>query len=151
MSGSSVNFDSGDSRPEEIAKLNQLAELVQTLLDARPIGQAQATEAIAAGSLVNVYDSGGNPRVRLADGTNAAKFATHFAPEAIGNGSVGEVRSLGVIIDPSVASTGEAWLSQSTPGAWQFTGPSSGVVQKVGVSLEGVGLFFTPQNWVDYG
>lgn len=109
----------------------------------------EASEAIGAKKFVNVYSDSGDVRVRLADATNLSKPAHGFAPEAIANGDTGEIAFFGLNEDTDVADTyGEVWLSETVPGSYQTTAPTTAgrIVQSLGPALEGVGIVFDPSG-----
>lgn len=111
----------------------------------------QASEDIAAHAFVNIYDASGDSRVRLADATDAAKFANGFAETAIASGDTGDIAGFGLNADTSVAETaGEVWLSETVPGSYQTSAPTTSgyIVQALGPAVAGQGVFFTPQSRV---
>lgn len=106
-----------------------------------------ASEAIAPGELLNVFDSAGDPRVRLADATDPAKFCNAFAlSAAAAPGDPCTVMSTGINKEVSPAQSGEVWLSETTPGGFEFAAPAGAgeIVQPVGTAIEGVGVLFVP-------
>jgi Protein of unknown function (DUF2793) len=109
----------------------------------------QASEDIDAGEFVNVFDSGGNTRVRLADATDPDKFANGYCLFSIANGDIGQVHFSGINSAIAVAApASEVWLSETVPGAFQTTPPSAAgsIVQALGVALESIGVAFTLQS-----
>lgn len=104
----------------------------------------EATEDIAAGDFVNIYDDAGDPRVQLADATDPTKPANGYAPAAIADTASGQVLPLaGMNSGVSPAFTGAAWLSVTVPGGYQNSAPSSvgEIEQPLGTAIEGVGIF----------
>ena len=92
----------------------------------------QATEALAAGDFVNVWNSGG-PRVRKADATVAGKEAHGFVLAAVGNGANATVYFEGSNTQVTGQTAGPVYLL-TTAGKGGATPPSSAgnVVQLVG-------------------
>jgi hypothetical protein len=122
---------------------------------AGPVGptiNAQASEAIGAHKFVNLYNSAGNLRVRLADASNPAKFANGFAKTGISNGGTGAITGVGLNEDTSVADNASVvWLSTTVPGTYQTTAPSASghIAQPLGPAIAGVGIMFAPQATVE--
>lgn len=107
----------------------------------------QASEALSAGDFVNVYYNTGDAalRVRLADATDAAKFANGFVKAAVLSGANASVYLEGVNDQVSgfTAVGGDVWLSGTTPGAATTTTMSSGsggISQRVGTILSATEL-----------
>lgn len=105
----------------------------------------QATEDIAAGKFVNIYDSAGDPRVRLADKTDTAKAANGYAPSAITSGNSGGVLPLaGLNSQVSPLFTGPAYLA-ATGGYSDTPAASPDLDQLLGQAIEGIGIFLASQ------
>lgn len=134
-----------------IVKLDASGKLDMTLLPAglgSETRSMQASEALAAGDLVNIWNSGG-PRMRKADATSAGKEAHGFVLSAIASGASGTLYP-----EENVVSG----LSGLTPGARQFlsataggrteTVPATGgqVAQIVGVALSATEMLFRPET-----
>lgn len=97
----------------------------------------QATEAIAAGAWVNVYNSAGNLRVRNADATAAGKEANGFVLSAIANAATGTVYFDGNNTALSGLTVGDVLFLSTTPGVATAIPPSASgnVIQALGVAL----------------
>ncbi|GAB3250983.1 hypothetical protein [Kineosporia babensis] len=128
-------------------------KLHQSLL---PDGYAPATwtgvasEAIAAGRLVNIYPDtvGGQPvtRARLADASAAGKRAWGYAQQGASAGSPVTVWFGGANSAVSgLTPGGDVFLSATTPGGVTSTAPSgaSQVVQRVGVAGSATAFMFS--------
>lgn len=104
-----------------------------------------ASENISTGDLINAYVDAGVMTVRLADGSDPAKFCNGFARSGIASGSRGPVLFAG-FNDKVTVSTGasEVWLSDVTPGAFTDTPPTTvgHLLQTVGTAVLGLGLAF---------
>ena len=135
----------------KIVKLDAAGKLDATLMPAGLTPEArtmQASEALAAGDLVNIWNSGG-PRIRKADATSAGKEAHGFVLAAVANAASGTVYPEENIL------TG---LSGLTPGARQFLATTAGArsetapatpgqaVQIVGVALSATEMLFRPET-----
>jgi hypothetical protein len=107
----------------------------------------QATEPIAAGAAVNVYAVGSASRVRTADGTDPTKPANGFASSSIGSGSSGQIAFAGMNSIPSISISGPVWLSDTTPGGYTLTPPSTTghISQQIGVAVPSIGILFNAQ------
>jgi hypothetical protein len=145
----------GANSAYEVAALNSAGVFDVTMLPAGLNVDAQslpATEAIAAGALVNVWSSGGVPSARNADNTSTGKPAVGFASAAIASGSSGTITYAGII-------TG---LTGLTPGAPYFLGTAGAlvlaaalptaagtVIQAVGIALSATTLQFNAQPQIN--
>jgi hypothetical protein len=106
----------------------------------------QASEALAAGDLVNVWSSSGAFRVRKADATSSGKEAHGFVRAAVSSGANATVYPPSSTNDQvSGLSPGTQYLS-TTPGAATATPPSGSgnVVQRVGFAGSATALNFQP-------
>lgn len=104
----------------------------------------QASEALAAGDLVNIHNSGG-ARVRKADATTAGKEAHGFVLASVGSGANATVYFEGNNGQVTGLTPGVAYLS-TTPGLSTNTAPSAtgNVVQRVGFATAANNLNFEP-------
>ena len=102
-----------------------------------------ASEALAAGDLVNVYNLAGNARVRKADATSPGKEANGFVIAAVANGATATVYSEGTNGQVSGLTPGQQFLS-TTPGLATSVAPSASgnVLQRVGMAFSATSLNF---------
>lgn len=102
-----------------------------------------ASENLAAGDLVNVWDSTGF-KVRKADATTAGKEAHGFVLSAVTSGNPATVYFIGSNDQVTGLSPGPQFL-QTTAGTADATAPSGSgnVVQRVGVATSATVLNFT--------
>ncbi len=96
----------------------------------------QASENLNAGDLVNVWNSGGEFRVRKADATTSGKEANGFVLSTFSSGSQASVYLEGTITGLNSLTPGRYYLS-TTPGQATTTPPSGSgnVVQYIGNSV----------------
>lgn len=96
-----------------------------------------ASEAIAAGDFVNIYDDAGNFRIRLADASTAGKQAHGFVLAAIAQNASGDVYFEGSNGQLSGLAPGNLFLSASNPGKTTATAPTAtgNIVQPLGVAV----------------
>lgn len=107
----------------------------------------QASEALSAGNLVNVYDSGaGAVRVRKADGTTEGKEADGFVLAAVGSGQNALVYFEGTITGLSGLTVGARYYLGTTPGGVVSAAlaSSGNVDQYVGRAISATELTFEP-------
>ncbi len=106
----------------------------------------QATEAIAAGAWVNLYNSTGL-RVRNADATTVGKEAHGFVIAAIASGATGNVYLEGLNTGVSGRTPGARQFLATTAGAGTETAPatSGNVAQVIGVATSATAVSFAPQ------
>lgn len=104
-----------------------------------------ASEAIAAGDIVNIHDATG-AKCRKADATTSGKPAVGFAQSAIANGASGTITFEGVLTGLSGLTTGATYYLGTTAGAITATAPtgSGNIVQKVGTAISATELSFEP-------
>lgn len=96
-----------------------------------------ATEALSAGNLVNVWNSGGTPSVRKADATAEGKEANGFVIAAAASGANATVFFEGRITGLTGLTVGARYYLGTTPGATVTTAPATAgnVVQFIGVAV----------------
>ena len=117
--------------------------------DMMPVGigadtaSIQASENLAAGNWVNVWDSAGSFRVRKADATTAGKEAHGFVLSAVTSGNPATVYFEGTNTQVTGQTPGPVYL-QTTAGAGGATIPSASgnVVQQVGVAVSATAVNF---------
>ncbi len=100
-----------------------------------------ASEALAAGDLVNVWNSSG-AKVRKADASVAGKEAHGFVLSAVLSSGAALVYFEGSNTQVSGLTPGPQFLSASTPGLATATAPSGSgnIVQRVGVATGATNL-----------
>lgn len=105
-----------------------------------------ASEALAAGDLVNVWNSTG-AKVRKADASTSGKEAHGFVLAAVANGANATVYFEGTDNQVTGLTPGVQYLSATTPGAATATAPSAAgqVVQRVGFATAATALNFQSQ------
>lgn len=103
----------------------------------------QASEALAAGDWVNVWDSAGSARVRKADATTAGKRAHGFVLAAVASGASATVYFEGTNTQVTGQTAGDVFLL-ATAGVGGATAPTGAgnVVQKVGVAISTTAVNF---------
>lgn len=101
-----------------------------------------ASEALAAGDLVNVWNSTG-AKVRKADATTAGKRAHGYVLAAVSSSASATVYFEGTNNQVSGLTPGELFLS-TTPGQATATAPSASgnIVQRVGMATAATALNF---------
>ncbi|WP_257556397.1 DUF2793 domain-containing protein [Sphingobium sp. CFD-2] len=117
-----------------------------------PSATIQASEALSAGQVLNLYTSGGAARIRKANATDSSKPANAFTLAAISSGASGAIYFAGQIITGlSSLTPGTTYYLDTTGGALTATPPSSSGngVQQVGVALSATTLLFNPQTMIE--
>lgn len=111
-----------------------------------PIFTVEATEAIGATALVDLYNVAGTLKARNANATDKTKPCKGYAPAAIASGAVGHVVLRGFIT-----------ISGVTPGAIYYTHTTNGQVvgtkpvgagnlqQPIGFGLDSTTIYFNPE------
>lgn len=103
-----------------------------------------ASEALAAGDLVNIWSDAGAFRVRKADASTAGKEAMGFVLAAVANAAAATVHFEGDDNQVTGLTPGRRFLSASTPGGTQAAAPTTAgqVVQSVGFATSATSLNF---------
>jgi len=103
----------------------------------------KASENIAAGAMVNLYNNAGTLNARNASAAAAGKAARCFASYAVTSGNFGEFILLG--INPIIAgmTPGTVYYLSNTAGAISSTAGT--VAQKVGFAVSATKLHFNPE------
>lgn len=109
----------------------------------------QASENLGAGNLVNIWNSGGEFRVRKADATAAGKEAQGFVLSSVLSGQTAQVYLEGTVTGLTGLTPGRYYLS-TTPGEITPTPPSNtgNVVQYVGNAVSTSELTFEATDGV---
>lgn len=111
-----------------------------------PTEAITASEALAAGDLVNVWNSTG-AKVRKADASTSGKEAHGYVLAAVANAATATVYFSAADTQVTGLTPGVQYLSAATPGLATATPPSGTgqVVQRVGVATAAAVLEFRPQ------
>lgn len=110
----------------------------------------QASENIAAGAIVSVWNSGG-ARIRNANATDGTKPAHGFVLAAVASGNIGIFYGSGQIDSSQTGLTpGVTYFLDITNGAINSVAPSASgnLVQPVGVALSATQLAFAPLSGI---
>jgi hypothetical protein len=104
-----------------------------------------ASENLAAGDYVDVYDNGGTANVRKADATTDGKLCTGFVKAAFTSGNNATVYFDGINDQVTSQTVGPVYL-QTTPGLGGATVPSTNgnVVQPIGWAVSATEVVFSP-------
>lgn len=145
VNGTVTSAGSGDAA--KVVQLDGAGKLDITVL---PTGIAAdtaivtASEALADGDLVNVWDNAGAFRVRKADASASGKEAHGFVKAVVANGAPATVYFEGSNDHVSGLTPGVQFLSATTPGLATATAPSGSgkVVQRVGFAVAAAALNF---------
>ena len=142
----------GAANAGDIPALNDSGVFDITLMPAGVGAQTKivlASEAIASGNWVNVYNNAGTANVRKADATVAGKEANGFVLAAISSGSTGTVYLSGTNNQVTSQTPGKVFLS-TTPGAGAAAAPSAAgnVVQELGYAVSATEVAFAPKSTV---
>lgn len=105
--------------------------------------QVTASEALAAGDWVNIWNSTG-AKARKADAGAAGKEADGFVIAAVSSSATATVYFEGTNTQVTGATPGPVYLSATTPGQSTGTAPSGAgqVVQRLGVAVSATAINF---------
>lgn len=145
-----VESSAGSGDEGKIVALNSSGLIDDTMLPSTGAITATASEAIAAGALINIWNSSGTVKVRNADNTSSSKRAHGYAPGAISSGSSGSVVVGEGLITGLTSLTAGSQYFLDTAGGVTTTAPSStgDIVQSVGVAFSTTELQFIPGDIV---
>ena len=135
------------SAANKVVKLDGTGKLDSTVL---PTGVGAdtvaitASEALAAGDLVNVYNNGGTANVRKADGSTSGKEAHGFVLSAVPASASATVYFEGTNTQCTGLTPGLQFLSGTTAGKSVSTAPTGTgkVVQVVGFAVSATAMNF---------
>lgn len=103
-----------------------------------------ASEAIAAGDLVNIYNNGGTANMRKADGSTSGKEAHGFVLAAVSSAATGTVYFEGTNNQVTGLTPGRQFLSSTVPGKSTVTVPNAAgnITQIVGFATSATSMNF---------
>jgi len=106
-----------------------------------------ASENLAAGDFVNIWNNGGTANVRKADATTQGKEAHGYVLAAFNSASTATVYLEGTNTAVTGATAGNVFL-ETTAGGFTSTAPSGSgnVVQRLGVATSATTINFEPQQ-----
>jgi hypothetical protein len=143
-----VQSSAGAANAGDIPALDETGRIDNSMM---PVGigadtaSIPATENLAAGALVNVYNSTGQ-KVRNADGTTAGKECTGFVLAAVTSGANATVYFEGTITGLTGLTPGARYYLATTPGGVTATplAATGNVDQLVGVAISTTSISFEP-------
>lgn len=147
---SPAQVSSGASSAGAVVALNGAGQVDATMLPASqglPSVSLAATEAIAAGALVNVWMNGANTSIRNANATDATKPATGFVLAAVASGANGTVNFGGAVNTGATGlTTGAPVFLSATAGGSVSAAPNTAgnLLQYVGWALSNTEYTFNP-------
>lgn len=113
---------------------------------------AEASETLAAGDFVNIYESAGT-KVRKADGSDPLKYCNGYVLDAIPISTSGSVYLMGENNQLAGLTTGlKYWLSTSAPGAATSTPPANtdgNIIQILGFASAATAIRFEFNPYVE--
>lgn len=135
------------SAPNKLAKLDGSGKLDPTVM---PTGigadtaAITASEALAAGDLVNIYNNAGTANVRKADASTTGKEAHGFVLAAVSSGATATVYFEGTNTQLTGMTPGVQFLSATTPGRTAAVAPTGTgrIVQRVGFAVSATNMNF---------
>lgn len=141
-----IQTSAGASNAGDLVALDDTGRIDGSMM---PVGigadtaQISASEALAAGDFVNVWDSAGAFKVRKADATVAGKEAHGFVLAAVASGSDATVYFEGTNTQVTGQTPGDVFL-QTTAGVGGSAVPSASgnVVQQIGIAVSATAVNF---------
>lgn len=144
---SGVTTSAGAGDVGKIPQLDAAGKLDQSLMPSGIGAETQtatATEALAAGDFVNIYDAAGTKSVRKADGSSVGKPADGYVLAAFANAAVATIYTDGLNTQRTGLTGGLTYYLAATPGAVTTT-PLTGagqVHQKLGKASSATAIVF---------
>ena len=141
-----VQTSAGAANAGDLVSLDETGRIHNSML---PVGigadtaTITASEALAAGNWVNVWNDAGAFRVRKADATTAGKEVHGFVLSAVASGNPATVYFEGTNTQVAGQTPGPVYM-QTTAGAGGATIPSASgnVVQQIGVAVSATAVNF---------
>ena len=141
-----VQTSAGAANAGDIVALDDTGRIDNSMM---PVGIGadtaviDASEGLAAGDWVNIWDDAGTAKVRKADATAAGKEVHGFVLASVSSGNPATVYFEGTNTQVTGQTPGPVWL-QTTAGAGGATAPSASgnLVQQVGVALSATSVNF---------
>lgn len=142
-----VQASAGAGDAGKIVALDAAGKLDTTMM---PVGigadtaVVSASENLAAGDLVNLWDNAGTPKVRKADASTAGKEAHGFVLAGVTSPANATIYFEGTNTQMTGLLAGPQFLSSSTPGKTQATAPTGTgqIVQVVGFATSATAMNF---------
>jgi len=107
-----------------------------------------ATEGLAAGAWVNIYNAAGTMSVRNADATVAGKEANGFVLASVTQSNNATVYLAGANTSLSSLTLGSNYFLSTTPGVGSASAPSGSgnIVQRLGKAVSATEIAFQPSD-----
>lgn len=133
----------------KLAALDNTGRIDQTMMPVGVVPETSsvvASEALADGDFVNVWNNGGVFNVRKADGSTVGKEAHGFVLAAYLSAASALVYFEGSNTHVTGAVAGDQYLSATTAGKFTATPPSGSgqVIQQLGVATSATSIKFAP-------
>lgn len=143
-------ISAGETDAGKIVALDASGRLDNTVM---PVGIGadtaliSASEALAAGDLVNLWTDAGTVKARKADATTTGKEAVGFVTASVASGTDATVYFDGTISGLTGLTPGARCYLATTAGGVTTTAPSGAgnIVQEVGYALSATSLTFEPK------
>lgn len=137
----------GAANAGDIVALDSSGRLDTTMM---PVGigadtaTLAASENLAAGDFINVFNDGGTAKVRKADASTSGKYAHGFVLSAVTAPANALVYFEGPNTAVTSATPGEVFLSATVAGGFTSTAPTGTgqVVQKIGIATSATNINF---------
>lgn len=112
-----------------------------------------ASEALAAGDFINIWDDAGTPKVRKADATSEGKEADGFVLAGVTLGANATVYFEGTNTQLSTLTIGGRYYLNTTAGTVTATAPAAtgNVVQYLGRAISATEISFEPSPAITVG
>ena len=148
-----LQVSTGASDAGKLVALNDTGVLDESVL---PVGigadtaSVAASENLAAGDLVNIWDNAGTANARKADGSTPGKEAQGFVLAAVTAPALATVYFAGTNTQMTDLTPGRRFLSVTVPGKTQSTAPTTAgqVSQIVGFATSATEMTYQPRDLI---
>lgn len=148
-----LQVSTGASDAGKLVALSATGVLDESLL---PVGigadtaSVVASESLAAGDLVNIWDNAGTANVRKADGSTTGKEAQGFVLAGVTAPALATVYFAGTNTQMTGLTPGRQFLSVTVPGKTQSTAPTATgqVSQIVGFATSATEMTYQPRDLI---
>lgn len=142
-----VSVSTGAGSASKTAMLDASGKLDVSMMPtgiAADVSVITASEALAAGDVVNIYNNAGTANCRKADASTSGKEARGFVLAAVASGAAATVYFEATDTQVTGLTPGVQFLSATTPGKTTTTAPTAAghIVQRVGFATSATSLNF---------
>jgi hypothetical protein len=146
-----INTTTGATDAAKIIETDAGGLIAESFLPAGILTQVKvlvASEDLAAGDFVNVWNDTGTAKVRKANASTSGKLANGFVKASVLSAANATVYFEGINDQVTGATAGKVWLSASTAGGFESSAPtgSGNAQQAIGTAVSATEIDFEAQQ-----